>query len=158
MSGSATIWIAVSPEVAYAALTDLPRMGEWSPENRGGEWIGGDGGLGAIFRGRNGDAPGGWETVVTVIEAEPCSRFAFCVDAGGDVGTIWRYAFRPDRDGTEVRESFEWSWTPVPDHGFRSRVGQLPIDLAAQLVGERERDLRAQLDQTLAALKQSLSP
>ena len=38
MSGEGTVWIAVTADVAYATVTNLPRMGEWSPENCGGEW------------------------------------------------------------------------------------------------------------------------
>jgi Polyketide cyclase / dehydrase and lipid transport len=28
-----------SPEVLYEMVSDLPRMGEWSPENTGGRWV-----------------------------------------------------------------------------------------------------------------------
>ena len=34
----ASIEIHASPEAVYALVSDLPRMGEWSPENIGGEW------------------------------------------------------------------------------------------------------------------------
>ncbi|MSZ72613.1 MAG: hypothetical protein F2716_09825, partial [Actinobacteria bacterium] len=36
---SVTREISVAPEKIWAMVSDLPRMGEWSPENRGGEWI-----------------------------------------------------------------------------------------------------------------------
>jgi len=39
MSGHAQVQIAVPVDVVYSAVADLPRMGEWSPENLGGEWI-----------------------------------------------------------------------------------------------------------------------
>ena len=29
--------VAASPEKVWALVTDLPRMGEWSPENQGGK-------------------------------------------------------------------------------------------------------------------------
>ena len=35
---SVTRDIAASPEKVWALVTDLPRMGEWSPENQGGTW------------------------------------------------------------------------------------------------------------------------
>ena len=31
--------IAAAPERVYELVSDLPRMGEWSPENTGGTWI-----------------------------------------------------------------------------------------------------------------------
>ena len=39
---------------AWALVTDLPRMGEWSPENQGGSWVKGVGpSLGAVLKGMN---------------------------------------------------------------------------------------------------------
>ena len=151
MAGEASVWIAVAADVAYAAVTDLPRMGEWSPENFGGDWVGADAAVvGATFRGRNRDAQNEWETLATVIEAEPPRRFAYCVAPPGEVGTVWRYAFRPEQQGTAVTEAFEWYWTAVPDEGFRGRVGRMPIDEAAAAVAHRERHLRQQVEATLA--------
>jgi hypothetical protein len=156
MSGRAEVWIAVTPDVAYAAVADLPRMGEWSPENRGGEWIGSERvEVGATFRGDNRGPQGDWETISTVIVAEPATRFAFCVAPAGDVGTIWRYTFRPEGQGTVVSEAFEWHWTPLPG-GFRGRVGRVPLDEAEALVAGRQRHLQTSIHSTLAALKQAL--
>ena len=36
---SVVIDIASTPERLYAMVADLTRMGEWSPENQGGEWL-----------------------------------------------------------------------------------------------------------------------
>ncbi len=33
--------ISASPEQLYSMVSDVTRMGEWSPENEGGEWLGG---------------------------------------------------------------------------------------------------------------------
>ena len=38
MHREASIDIQASPEAVYDLISDLPRMGEWSPENIGGEW------------------------------------------------------------------------------------------------------------------------
>src|SRR5262245_27395504 len=40
----ASIEIQTSPEAVYDLVSDLPRMGEWSPENIGGGWQGGGSG------------------------------------------------------------------------------------------------------------------
>ena len=46
MHREASIEINASPEAVYDLVSDLPRMGEWSPENIGGEWQ--DGGSGKV--------------------------------------------------------------------------------------------------------------
>jgi hypothetical protein len=53
-SVSVTRKISVSPGVVWALVTDLLGMGEWSPENQGGEWIAPSTGpaVGATFKGR----------------------------------------------------------------------------------------------------------
>ena len=38
MHREARIEIQASPEAVYDLVSVLPRMGEWSPENIGGEW------------------------------------------------------------------------------------------------------------------------
>ncbi len=158
MSGHGETWIAVAPDVVYDAVSDLPRTGEWSTENRGGEWLDPYRGaaVGAIFRGRNQGPAGAWETLATVVEADPPAAFAFCVAPPGEVGTTWRYAFREMHAGTTVTEAFEWVWTPEPAEGFRGRVGRMTIDDAAAAVRERQRHLQEQVDRTLIALKRVL--
>jgi hypothetical protein len=126
------------------------------PQNLGGDWIHGEGVVGATFRGHNRGREGEFETILTVTEAEPASRFAFTVAPPGEVGTAWSYNFRSDRGGTTLTESFEWHWTPLPDEGFRARVGRLRIEDAARMVSERERHLRDQVNRTLVAIKRAL--
>ena len=51
----ATRRINAPAEAVYDLVTDVTRMGEWSPENEGGEWLDAARGpvVGARFRGRN---------------------------------------------------------------------------------------------------------
>ena len=54
MHREASIEIHASPEAVYDLVSDLPRMGEWSPENIGGEWQdGGSGQVGDRYIGHN---------------------------------------------------------------------------------------------------------
>src|SRR5687767_5796747 len=54
MHREASIEIQASPEVVYDLVSNLPRMGDWSPENIGGEWQGGGSGqVGDRFLGHN---------------------------------------------------------------------------------------------------------
>jgi len=69
---SVTKEIAATPERVWALVTDLPRMGEWSPENRGGEWIKGATGaaVGAQFKGKNQNGKKNWSAEVTINEMD----------------------------------------------------------------------------------------
>ncbi len=94
--------IAADPAVVWSLVTDLPRMGELSPENQGGHWVGGATGpaVGARFRGvnRNGDKK--WWTRVRVIACEPTNRFTFDVRSPFGVRVSrWSYEITSDDDG-----------------------------------------------------------
>jgi uncharacterized protein YndB with AHSA1/START domain len=103
MEGQATIHVNASPEVVYDLVSDVTRMGEWSPECVKCEWLDGATGpqVGARFKGTNKMGPLTWSTSPTVLEADRGKSFAF--DAGA---TTWRYSFTPDNGGTSVTESF----------------------------------------------------
>lgn len=103
MEGQATIHVKASPEQVYALISDVTRMGEWSPECVECEWIDGATGpaVGAKFKGTNKIGFYKWSTSPVVTAAEPGKGFAF--NAGA---TEWRYSFTPDGEGTSVTESF----------------------------------------------------
>ena len=62
---AATRDIAAPAEKVWALVTDLPRMGEWSPENAGGKWVKGATGpaLGSVFQGNNKNGFRRWSTM-----------------------------------------------------------------------------------------------
>jgi hypothetical protein len=98
-----SITIDADPMTLYAMVTDITRMGDWSPENIGGRWLGDASTLavGAQFRGDNRRGLRGpnrkgvlrWRTVCTVTEVDPRSRFAFTVELLGSHLAEWRYTF-----------------------------------------------------------------
>ena len=54
MHREASLEINAAPETVYDLVSNLARMGEWSPENIGGEWQGGGSGkAGDRFLGHN---------------------------------------------------------------------------------------------------------
>src|SRR5262249_38868847 len=78
MHREASIEIHASPEAVYDLVSDLPRMGEWSPENIGGEWQGGGSGkVGDRFIGRNRAGERTWAVPVLVTRAERGRCFEF---------------------------------------------------------------------------------
>jgi uncharacterized protein YndB with AHSA1/START domain len=112
MQGSVTVQMDAPPERVWELITDVTRIGEFSPETFDGEWLDGATGpaVGARFRGhvkRNGRGPTYW-TTCTITECEPNRAFAFAVGgAGAKAVNTWRFQLEPSGDGTLVTESFQ---------------------------------------------------
>ena len=107
MRAEARIQIQAPPERVWEMVSDVTRMGEWSPECVRAEWVGGATGpaVGAKFKGHNKIGRFlKWSTTPEVTVAERGREFAFRTKE-----TIWRYRLAPSADGrgTEVTESFE---------------------------------------------------
>src|SRR5438552_5196895 len=108
--GEARIQIDAPPEKVWALVSDITRMGEWSPENLGGEWQEGSSepSVGAKFKAGNKQGRMKWSTTCEVTESEPGKVFAFSTKKKkGDDWTRWRYSFEPAAGGTAVTESYE---------------------------------------------------
>ncbi|HEY0519634.1 MAG TPA: SRPBCC family protein [Ilumatobacteraceae bacterium] len=98
----------------YDLVSDLPRMGEWSPENTGGSWVNGAEGavVGARFRGTNNRKWARWRTDVVVTIADPGEHFSFDVTRGPVKISNWDYRFEPAGANTKVVET--WTDNRVP--------------------------------------------
>jgi len=94
-------------------VSDVTRMGEWSPVCRSCRWDDGEGPwVGAWFTGHNVDDGREWDTHCEVLAADPGREFAFGV-AGTFVRWTYTFATATDagRDGAMVTET----WEPLPD-------------------------------------------
>ena len=105
------------PDQVWALVSDVTRIGEYSPETFEAEWLDGATGpaRGARFRGhvkRNGRGPTYW-TTSTVIASEPGREFTFGVGQPGKPMNVWSYRLEPAGDGTDVTESFTLTPTPL---------------------------------------------
>ena len=104
--------MAASPDKVWGVVTDITRVGEFSPETFEAEWLDGSSGpaVGARFRGhvrRNGRGPVYW-TTCSVTACEPEREFAFAVGGlGSKAVNTWRYQLEPADGGTDVTESFQ---------------------------------------------------
>ena len=100
--------IAASSEMAYAAISDVTRMGEWSEECHACEWHEGFDGpvVGATFDGHNRNGEHEWTTQGKVIEADPGRAFAFECSMMEFHFSTWGYRFEPTESGCQVTE---WS-------------------------------------------------
>ena len=119
-----SVAIAADPHVVWSLVTDLPRMGEFSPENVGGEWIAGYTGacLGARYRGRNRHSGDGreWWTRVKVVEYDYGRLFTFDVRAPiGIRVSRWSYEITPAATGCVLAEH----WYRVGNRFVRNFLG-----------------------------------
>lgn len=141
---SATARIAAPADTLYALVSDVRRMGEWSPENVGGRWLGDATGpaVGARFRGSNRRRWRRWSTTCTVVTAAPGRSFAFDVAFAGIPASRWTYGFRPDGDATVVTET----WTDRRPRWFALLAG------ATMGIDDIRAHNQANIDETLANL------
>ena len=117
MRDSVTIHMAADAETIWDLVSDVTRIGEYSPETFEAAWLDGATGpeVGARFRGhvlRNGRGPTYWTTCIVTV-CEPGRDFAFGVGPSGKPINVWRYRLEPTATGTDVTESFELSRTPL---------------------------------------------
>lgn len=93
--------VAAAPEDVWALVSDLSRMGEWSPETRTVEWLDGASApaVGARFRGSNRNGGRAWSTVCTITAYDAPREIAWRVSAYGLRVSRWGYRVDPDGEG-----------------------------------------------------------
>jgi uncharacterized protein YndB with AHSA1/START domain len=136
--------IAATPEAVYDLVSDVTRMGEWSPETSSCRWVGGAAGpaVDARFVGSNRRGPLLWSTSCRVTAADPGREFAFTVTFAGLPISDWRYTFTPDGVGCRVVETWH------DRRGAAMRLGSVPV----MGIADRAAHNRRGMEQTLAAL------
>ena len=145
---AASVTIARPPEVVYAMVTDVTRMGEWSPVCKACWWDEGDSPrVGAWFTGRNEQPERTWETHCEVVAAEPDREFAFVVGGTENAYARWGYTFAPVAEGTQLTES----WEVFP--ALVARFAENSDDGGAAMLAERAATAHSGIAATLAAIK-----
>ena len=124
MKAAVTLHIEAEPLRVWELVSDITKMGTYSPEVFEAEWLGGATGpaVGARYRGhvkRNERGPTYW-TECEVTECVPGEVFEFAVVFGDRKVNTWRYEFAPGPDGgTTATESFRMDnlftkiWRPL---------------------------------------------
>ncbi len=146
-----SVLVAATPVRAYETVSDVSRMGEFSPEATGAEGAtSGSLELGARFKGTNRSGRATWATQCRVVAADPGREFAFEVRAVGGPIAVWRYSFLEEPEGVRVTETWEDLRT-----GLHGRLMSL---VAFVLTGVRDRAAhnRSTMRTTLAHLKTDL--
>jgi uncharacterized protein YndB with AHSA1/START domain len=133
--------ITAPAEQVWAMVSDVTRMGEWSPENEGAVWLGGatSAQAGAKFRGTNRIGKRKWKTLATVTEVEPGRRFSFRVSATVIKVADWSYEVEPTATGCRVTET----WIEQRPGWFK------PLTQLVTGVSDRPATNRAGMEQTL---------
>jgi len=162
MHAEAATHIDAPPERVWRMVTDITRMGEWSPVTYKCEWLDGatEPSVGARFKGWNKMAPARWWTVCEITAFEPGKLFEFRtveVSKPFSLGvgqpremTRWRYEFEPEDIGTRVTERYEVAFVPpllaMPERMART-IG------AGRLVDNRRAKTNRGMEETLRRLK-----
>ncbi|HET9141695.1 SRPBCC family protein [Actinophytocola sp.] len=145
---SRSVEVAADPGVVWSMVTDLPRMGEYSPENAGGRWVAPATGPapGARFRGVNRNGTKEWHTRVRVVACQPPTRFTFDVRTPFGVRVSrWSYEIVPTPAGCRLTEH----WYRVGNWFIRRVMGP-------RVTGRADRPgfNTLSIDHTLAAVKE----
>lgn len=110
MKGEVTVGMDAPPEKVWALVSDVTRIGEFSPETFEARWTRGSTGpeVGAYFKGhvkRNGVGPTYW-TPCQVTACVPNELFEFRVGTEEVAVNNWGYRIEADGDGSLVTEYF----------------------------------------------------
>jgi uncharacterized protein YndB with AHSA1/START domain len=141
-TASISVDVVASPERLYNLVSDITRMGEWSPECVRCEWIDTPGRVGSRFRGRNRRGLARWSTTAEVLAADCPKEFSFATLHRGAPATRWTYRFDENESTTRVTETFDAIRTPTL------------IGLAERwLIRDRQAQLESGMVETLARLK-----
>ncbi|ODR01572.1 hypothetical protein BST27_26275 [Mycobacterium intermedium] len=132
-----------APLSVYQLVSDITRMGEWSPECHRSEWLDGatTAAVGARFRGHNRIGLIRWRRDAVITVADLGREFSFTtLNPKGREETSWRYQLRPVGEGTELTESYRFLWCSIA-----SRIAELPLP--------RDKQLRRGIRETLERIK-----
>ena len=161
---SQSLFIAASTDDLYAMVSDVTRMGEWSPVCRSCRWDDGQGPrvgregregrvgrVGEWFTGHNVDDGREWDTHCQVLAADPGREFAFAV-AGTFVRWTYTFAAATDAgvDGTMLTET----WEPQPDL-LAFYAQQYGDDQVQPTLDARAETAKRGIAATLAAIKRA---
>ena len=110
LGGEVSLHMDAPPEKVWALVSDVTRIGEFSPETFEGKWTRGATGPveGATFAGhvkRNGVGPTYWSPCV-VTKCVENEVFEFAVGTEQVAVNNWGYRLEPEGSGTKVTEYF----------------------------------------------------
>jgi uncharacterized protein YndB with AHSA1/START domain len=161
MTASVEVPVSATADAAWGLVSDIGRIGEFSPECVEAHWLPGQPArvVGGVFEGRNrvvdGDDAFEWIRPCSVGEWEPPTRFAWTVGDrfDGTPASSWAFTITPTQHGVLLRQEF----AHVPDglSGLRAGAEGSP-DRAAEFVRDRLVELCRGMAETLARMRDLL--
>ncbi|MBF8191532.1 NAD(P)-binding domain-containing protein [Nonomuraea sp. K274] len=146
-----SIWIDADPGLVWDLISDVTRMGEWSPECRRCVWRGDKRGVGARFTGIN---RRGWVVWVTGNEVEQAERgrsFAFRTTTNG---VRWGYRLTPDSGGTLLTELWDVSGQSTGQYKRTASFAKMLLGGFESHTAELREGMRKTLERIKAAAEQ----
>jgi hypothetical protein len=153
------ILVHKDPGEMWDLITDVGRIGDWSPECAGAAWLdGGSAWPGARFEGHN-DFGGAFKATVTcvVTEAERPAMFEWIVldpsNAVDRPGSVWRYELSPGDGAGQTKVLHRFVHGPGLTGLIRAIAGS--PDQAATILQDRLDQLRKHMTITIEAMAAS---
>ncbi len=144
----ASIDIAAPPADVWSLVSDLRRMGEWSPQCRRMVIFGGDVKQGTRTLNVNRQRWKFWPTTAKVVAFEPEKRLALRI---AENRTVWTYELEPTADGTRVTES---RTTPDGVSRLSKALTKVALGGTTQFEAELERGIHATLGRVKTVVEQ----
>jgi uncharacterized protein YndB with AHSA1/START domain len=139
--------VPAPPMEVYAAVSDITRMGEWSPQCWRCTWDSDARGVGARFTGDNRTPEREWSTTSEIVADVPGEHFAWSVGPGR---VEWGFRLRAVPGGTELTQYSRT--TPQLEAMFIERYGER----ADEEIAVRQEAARTGIPATLEALREVL--
>jgi uncharacterized protein YndB with AHSA1/START domain len=146
-----SVHVEAPPEVVWAAVSDLTRMGEWSPECRKVVLLGGGPvKVGSRMVGINRRGVFVWPTLSTVVRLEPGRALGWKTR---ESGATWTYELEPHDTGTTLTGRRE-----LDGYSLLTRVGGPLIGGAAGHDQELAAGIRTTLRRIKTVVEQAAQP
>jgi hypothetical protein len=143
-TGSTSVDVAATAADAWALVSDVTRIGEFSPECRRAEWTVGESiAVGNRFRGFNQNGDYHWDVECEIVDAVDESSFTYVVPPGFEHGTRWSFAVETHGERCRITQSFEAPMLGLPD--------VYPSEIDGRCAG-----LQAAIEKTLGRIKVAL--
>ena len=128
LGSEVSLYVDAPPAEVWALVSDVTRIGEFSPETFEARWTRGSTGpeAGAWFKGhvkRNGVGPTYWSPC-QVTQCVPLEVFEFSVGTDDVTLNNWGYRMEPEGTGTKVTEYFRLE-PSLPMRGYWLLLGHL---------------------------------
>lgn len=149
--------IDASPADVYALVSDVTRMGEWSPVSEGADWEeegGSPPSVGDWFAGHNAVGENAWTTRCKVVVADPGHEFTFVNhgESGSHERVRWGFVLEPvDGGGTVLTQT----WEVLPDYATAWEVDGHSLDDLPAVLDLLKGMAETGMAETVAGIKQA---